>query len=429
MSAQNSRKDAMILQSLLQDYKQEFSAYSKTKLLQDFLAGLTVAAVALPLALAFGVASGATAAIGLMSSIFAALLTSPLAGAPYQVSGPTAGTVALLAMVAEKNGLPGIWICALLAGVFLILAGLLRLGKWIKLLPGAVITGFSSAVSVVLIIGQLDSFLGIRSAAASSSWGKLINVLQSNLQPSWQAIVTALLVILVIFLWPQKWNSRIPGTLVGLISATVLLIITKWDILQIGNIPQTVRLEQHLGLQMILAAPWKDLILPSFSLAFLIGMEALLCGSVMSTISPHPYKPDKDLISQGIGNAVMPWLGGIPVTATMIRSNVMLRSGGQTRLAGLFKGLSLLLIMLVLAPWISRIPMAALAGVIMATAWKMNKWSILVDYGKSRHWPNILAVITTVLVTLWTDLVIGLLAGVAAYFIIKKIFPAPNPTK
>src|SRR5919106_4255667 len=208
--------------SLKRLYLDEFAGYSSAKFRQDFLAGLTVAAVALPLALAFGVASGAAAAAGLVTAVLAGLIIGGLSGAPYQISGPTGAMSAVLILLVEKYGLEGIWIAGLLSGSLLLLIGVLRLGRFIAFIPAPVITGFTSGIALIIFIGQIDNLLGVKTEPTTAALFKLTAYLKGGWVPNWQSLALGLLVIGVMVFWPKRWNARFPASLLGIILTTVL---------------------------------------------------------------------------------------------------------------------------------------------------------------------------------------------------------------
>lgn len=406
----------------LKSYKNEFAGYSWFKFQQDVLAGLTVAAVSLPLALAFGVASGATAAAGLVASIVASVAMGLLAGAPYQVSGPTGGLVSILFITSMRHGLQGIWLAGLLAGLFLLLLGLFKLGKFFSYIPDSSITGFTSSAAFIIIIGQIDNFLGIHTTPANTFFGKLLVYFKGGFFPDWQTCVIGLMVIVIIAFWPKSWKIHFPASLASLLIATTFSMVVQWPVKNIGSIPQSLLLPDRLNMPMITWESISVILGVSISIAMLCAMESQMCGAVMATLSGIPNRINQDLISQGVGNMVLPFFGGIPSTATIIRSSMMLKSGGHTRIAGLVKGAGLLLTMFVLAPVMSRIPMAALAGLLISTAWKLNNWDRIRSYFLQPFNPAILVYLTTVLVSLATDQVKGLISGgiIAILFFLKN---------
>jgi parallel beta-helix repeat protein len=360
--------------NLAQLYRDEFRGYTPVKFQQDALAGLTVAAVALPLALAFGVASGATASAGLVTAIIAGFLMGALAGAPYQISGPTGAMSAVLIMLVQKYGLNGIWIAGFMAGIFLTVIGLLRLGRFIAFIPSPVITGFTSGIALIIFIGQIDNFLGIHSGDFDSAALKFINYFKGGFSPEWHSLVIGSLVILTMLFFPKKWNAKFPASLVGILLATGLNFILKWPVAVIGEIPRSLLLAEHFN---PLTIPWsqvENFLGPALTITALGAIESLLCGAVGSNMTGIRLQANQELIAQGVGNMVIPFFGGVPVSAAIARASVGIKSGGHTRLVSIFHAVGLLLSMFLLSPVMARIPLAALAGVLMVTAWRMNEW-------------------------------------------------------
>ncbi|MCK6567558.1 MAG: SulP family inorganic anion transporter [Anaerolineales bacterium] len=397
--------------SLARLYKDEFSTYSLAKFQQDLLAGLTVAAVALPLALAFGVASGATAAAGLVTAILAGVLIGALGGAPYQISGPTGAMSAVLIVLVQRYGLEGIWIAGLLSGFLLLLIGIMRLGRFIAFIPSAVISGFTSGIALIIFIGQIDNFLGVKTEAAETAALKFIGYFKGGFTPDWQAMVIGSVVILTMILWPPKWNLRFPSSLLGLILATLLSSALGWSAPVIGDIPQTLILQDRLSLGNIPWANLSDFIAPTLTITALGAVESLLCGAVGSNMTGVRMQANQELIAQGIGNMVIPFFGGVPATAAIARSSVGIKSGGQTRMVSIIHAAGLLLSMFLLTPLMEQIPLAALAGVLMITAVRMSEWdAIKFIFGKFFK-TDIIAFTVTMFATVVLDLTQAILIG------------------
>jgi SulP family sulfate permease len=397
--------------TLIQLYRDEFRGYTADKFRQDLLAGLTVAAVALPLALAFGVASGATAAAGMVTAILAGLLIGGLSGAPYQISGPTGAMSAVLIVLATKYGLEGIWIAGALSGVLLLVIGVLRLGRFIAFIPAPVITGFTSGIALIIAIGQIDNLLGVKTEAVESAALKFLNYFRGGFIPDWRAIVLGGVVVLTMLLWPKKWNARFPASLLGIILATGLNAVVNWPVNVIGDIPQTLLLNDRLTFTAI---PWTQLpefIAPTLTIAALGAVESLLCGAVASNMTGIRLQANQELIGQGVGNLLIPFFGGVPATAAIARTSVGIKSGGQTRLVSIIHALAILASMFALAPVMSRIPLAALAGVLIVTAWRMNEWEAIHFIFGRRFKTAILTFTITMLATLTLDLTQAILIG------------------
>jgi SulP family sulfate permease len=389
----------------------EFTGYNAGKFRQDLLAGLTVAAVALPLALAFGVASGATAAAGLVTAILAGFIIGGLSGAPYQISGPTGAMSAVLILLAQRYGLPGVWVAGAMAGLLLLLIGLARLGRFIAFIPGPVITGFTSGIALIIAIGQIDNLLGVQTPGAESAALKLLGYLRGGFAPDWHAIVVGLIVIVAMLVWPARLNARFPASLLGIILATGINVAANWPVRVIGAIPQTLLLADRLTPSAIPWAHWQDFIAPTLTITALGAVESLLCGAVASNMTGIRLQANQELVAQGLGNMVIPFFGGVPATAAIARTSVGIKAGGQTRVVSLVHSLALLASMFVLAPVMSRVPLAALAGVLIVTAWRMNEWEAIRYIFGRRFKTAIITFSITMVATISLDLTQAILIG------------------
>jgi len=321
--------------NLKQLYKDEFKNYSFQLLQKDAMAGLTVAAVALPLALAFGVSSGATASAGLVTAILAGIAIGLLSGAPYQISGPTGAMSAVLILLAQQYGLQGIWIAGLFSGLLLLVIGLLKLGRFIAFIPAPVITGFTSGIALIIFIGQIDNLLGVTTPSTESALLKLVNFTKGGFVPDWRTLVIGAIVILTMLFWPKKWSARFPSSLLGIILATAAAWLLQWSVPVIGEIPQKLMLLDRLRFVDI---PWNNLqvfIAPTITITALSAVESLLCGSVAANMTNVRLQANQELVAQGVGNMLIPFFGGVPATAAIARTSVGIKAGGQTRLVSL----------------------------------------------------------------------------------------------
>jgi len=397
---------------LLAVWRREFAEYDWAIFRRDLLAGLTVGAVALPLALAFGVASGADAAAGLVTAILAGVVIAGLGGAAYQISGPTGAMSAVLIVLAQRYGLAGIWVAGLMAGVFLLLLGMFRLGRYIAFIPSPVIAGFTSGIALIIAIGQIDNFLGVTTPKAENNLIKLLGYFTHPIAPDWHAVALALIVMLVMVLLPRL-TKAVPGSLVGIALATLVAVLAGWRVPEIGAIPRTILLEQRLTWATIPWASLPDLLPAAISIAALGGIESLLCGAVGATMTGKPLDSNQELIGQGIGNMLIPFFGGVPATAAIARSSVGIKSGGMTRIMSFIHAGVLLLSVFALGPLIGRIPLAALAGVLMITAWRMNEWESIHFFIRTRLKHAITGVLVTMIATVALDLTQAILIGIA----------------
>ena len=397
--------------SLARLYKDEFSSYSLARFQQDLLAGLTVAAVALPLALAFGVASGASAAAGLVTAILAGFIMGLLGGAPYQISGPTGAMSAVLIVLVSRYGLEGIWIAGLFSGALLLVIGLMRLGRFIAFIPAPVISGFTSGIALIIFIGQIDNLLGIKTPTTETAAQKFIGYFNGGFVPNFQSLTIGLVVIGTMLLLPKNWNARFPASLLGIILATLLNYALNWSVQTIGLIPQTLLLDQRLSLAHIPFTNLADFIAPILTITALGAVESLLCGAVGSNMTGIRLQANQELIAQGVGNMVIPFFGGVPATAAIARSSVGIKSGGQTRLVSIIHAIGLLLSMFLLTPFMERIPLAALAGVLIVTAVRMNEWDAIKFIFGKRFKTDMIAFTITMLATIVLDLTQAILIG------------------
>jgi len=410
-----------MVKQYFQDLRLEFRDYSVKKLSGDILAGLTVTAVALPLALAFGVSSGAGAPSGIISAILAGIVMGGLAGASYQVSGPTGTMIAILASVNAVYGAEGILITGFLSGILLLIAAVVHFGKLVVFIPGPVITGFTSGIAVIIALGQIDNFFGTVSTGKTNV-DKLLSYLELGFRPNVYAVIIGIMVMAIMIFWPKKW-SRMPSSLAGLITALVINSIVDFPVKLVGEIPSTVFLDNRLLLSSLSIGKIFSLISPALSIAMLCMIESLLCGASAGKTKNQPLNADRELIAQGVGNIVIPFFGGIPASAVLARTSVGLKSGGQTRLVSIVQSMGLLFSMLFLGKFISKIPMSALAGVLMVTAWRMNEWKEIKFIFGRKFGIAILEFTITMVATVMFDLTIAILIGVflgMMMFIVKN---------
>lgn len=394
--------------------KAEFNGYNPKSFLSDVMAGLTVCAVALPLALAFGVSCGADAAAGLITAILSGLVISALSGASFQISGPTGAMTAVLITIIAKDGgnLSGVFLVGLMAGALMLLAGILKLGKLVHLIPKPVITGFTSGIAVIIALGQVDNFFGVTSKG-DSAIQKLLSYGTLGFSPDLGAIGIGLLVILIMVVWPKKWNAKVPSSLVGIIVAAVAAAFLTPDIATVGAIPKTIFLENRLDLTAINWSAFSSYIGPALTVAMLGMIESLLCGASASAMTKGRFDADIELVGQGIGNIIIPFFGGVPATAAIARTSVAVKSGCKTRLTGIFHAVFLLLSMFLLGGVMSGLPMTALAGVLMMTAWRMNEWHEIKQIFRRGFKSEIAQYLITLFATVAFDLTVAIVIGIA----------------
>ncbi|MEW5986436.1 MAG: SulP family inorganic anion transporter [Chloroflexota bacterium] len=399
--------------NLIQLWRDEFRQYNRQIFQRDLLAGITVAAVALPLALAFGIASGSTAAAGLVTAILAGLLIGGLGGSGYQISGPTGAMSAVLIVLASRYGLEGVWTAGLLAGIIILLLGLFNLGQIVNFIPTTVIAGFTSGIAVIIFVGQIDNLLGVQTAPAENALVKLFAYFRFDYSPNLAAVCLSIAVILIMVLWPARLNARFPGSLLALIATTAVSILLKLDVPTIGAIPRTILLDQRLLPTHI---PWEhlgELLVPALSIAALGSIESLLCGTVAGRMTGQKLAAGQEMIAQGLGNILIPFFGGVPATAAIARTSVVIKSGGRTRVASLIHSAIILLAALALGPVISQVPLATLAGILAVTAFRMNEWTeIRTIFWRRRFKSAMTSFLVTLVATAALDLTQAIILGV-----------------
>ena len=411
----------MMVERFKRDLIKEFRNYDRMMLMQDLMAGLTVTAVAIPLALAFGVGSGATAASGLVTAIIAGVIISALGGAYFQISGPTGAMAAILMSIIAQYGLQGVFVATVLAGIILVIAGVLHLGKLISFIPMPVISGFTSGIAVIIAMGQIDNFFGVTSEGSSVT-EKFLSYWQLGFEPNMTAVSIGLFVMLMMLLFPMRYSKYIPSSLFAIIVATVANVALNLDVAVVGNIPATLILDDRLELASLLDFRTViGLLAPAVSIAVLAMIESLLCGATASRMTGARLDSNRELLAQGIGNIIVPFFGGIPATAAIARTSVAVKSGAVTRLTGIFHALGILLAMFVLAPVMSQIPLAALAGVLMVVSWRMNEWVTINFILKGKFKGAILKFVVTMLTTIIVDLTTAIMIGVIIGLVLQAV--------
>ena len=398
----------------------EFKGYNAQKLSKDLMAGVTVAAVALPLALAFGVSAGATAAAGLVTAIIAGIVISMLTGGYYQISGPTGAMAAILGSLVAGYGLQGVFIAGLMSGVILVIAGILHLGELTSFVPSPVITGFTSGIAVVIALGQIDNFFGTHSEGATAV-EKLFSYKELGFTPDLPTVLIAVFVVVLMVVFPKKWNAVVPASLIAIVATTALTMGLKLDIATVGKIPQSLFLEDRLSLSGFDFSKVPALIAPAFSIAILNMLESLLCGASAGRATGVKLNNDQELFAQGVGNIVLPFFGGIPATAALARTSVAVKSGAVTRLTGVFHAVGLLIMMFVLAPVIQYVPLAGLAGVLMVTAWRMNEWEAIKYIFSHKFKGAISKFVVTMIFTILFDLTVAIIVGVGLSLVLMLV--------
>lgn len=406
-----------MIKKYVQDIKKEYTGYNIEKLMKDILAGITVAAVALPLALAFGISCGADAAAGLVTAIVGGFIMCVFSGTSFQISGPTGAMTAVLVTVIAKYSLQGMFITCLIAGVILLFCGLFRLGSFVNFIPIPVITGFTSGIALVIAFGQIDNFFGTKSVGELTIQ-KLLSYGTLGFHINLANMLVGVAVIAVMLIWPSNWNQKVPGSLIAIILATIVVSVFHIDIPTVGEIPKSILLSNRLNLSEFSVFDLSAFISPAFSVAILAMIESLLCASSASRMKKESYDPDRELVAQGIGNIMLPFFGGVPATSAIARTSVGIKSGGQTRMTGIVHSLVLFLCVFLISSALKNLPLAALSGVLIITAYRMNDWEIIQQYFQKKMKGPILKYLATMIATVVFDLTLAIVLGIVIALIV-----------
>ena len=385
--------------------------YNRQQFANDLTAGVIVGIVALPLAIAFAIASGVSPERGLITAIVAGFLISALGGSRVQIGGPTGAFVIIVYGIVQKYGLEGLTAATLLAGVMLLAMGFARLGSVIKFVPSPLVTGFTSGIAVIIFSSQVKDFLGLCMGAVPANFFEKVAAYGSNIGTvSTPALGVALLSLLIIMLWPRV-NRRIPGAFVALIATTALVQMAGIDVETVGSrfgtisatIPPPVL--PRLGI-----AEWTALVTPAFSIALLGAVESLLSAVVADGMIGSRHRANMELVAQGIANIASPLFGGIPATGAIARTATNVRNGGRTPVAGIVHALTLLLITLFFGKWAALIPMATLAAILVVVAYHMSEWR---TFREELHAPksDVAVLLTTFFLTVAVDLTVAIEIG------------------
>ena len=389
--------------------------YNRQTFMADLMAGVIVGIVALPLAIAFGIASGVSPEKGIITAIVAGVAISALGGSKVQIGGPTGAFIVIVAGIINQYGIQGLTIATLMAGVFLIGFGLLRLGTIIKYIPYPIIVGFTSGIAVTIFTTQVKDLLGMQMASVPSDfiekWVAYIQHLGTI--DLWSTIIG--LVSVVIIAITPKFSKRIPGSLIAIILMTVAALLLKQyaGITSIETIGDRFRINSELPDAVIPSLSWeviKGLVGPAMTIAILGAIESLLSATVADGVIGDHHNSNTELIGQGVANLLSPIFGGIPATGAIARTMTNINNGGRTPIAGIIHAVVLLLIFLFLMPLAQYIPMACLAGVLVVVSYGMSGWrsfAALMRNPKS----DVTVLLLTFFLTIIFDLTIAIEVG------------------
>jgi SulP family sulfate permease len=402
--------------------------YDREQLLGDLNAGVIVGVVALPLALAFAIASGVTPDRGLWTAVIAGFLISALGGSRVQIGGPTGAFVVIVYGIVQKHGIDGLAVATLMAGVILVIMGIAKLGAMIKFIPHPVITGFTSGIAVIIFSGGIKDLLGLQMGEVPPGFvDKWIAYAQtaSGLTPS--AVGVSALALVTIVLWPRV-TRRIPGTFVALIVTTAVVTLLDLPVETIGSRFGEISASiPRIQVPELSFAQVSALVGPAFTIAVLAAIESLLSAVVADGMIGGRHRSNMELIAQGVANIVTPLFGGIPATGALARTVTNIKNGGRTPVAGIVHALTLLVITLFGARWAGLIPMATLAAILVVVSYQMSQWRLFRAELSSPK-SDVVVLLTTFALTVIIDLTVAISVGMvlAAFLFIRRMAEVTN---
>jgi len=384
--------------------------YGHDRLRRDAVAGLTVAIVALPLAMALGIASGASPDKGLITAIVAGLLISALGGSRVQIGGPTGAFVVVVYGVIAKHGYDGLILATLLAGLILIIAGYSGLGRLVRFVPHPVVTGFTAGIAVIIALSQISDFLGLKGAVSGNPWERVTAAvhLLGTLDPLTAAVGVSALILLIIL---RRFAPRLPAYLIVIALLSAAVAVLRLPVDTIGTrFPEMVVGFPSPALPALSLAKIQEMLPSAFTIAFLAGIEALLSAVVADGMTGFQHRPNQELVGQGVANLASALFGGLPATGAIARTATNIRAGGSTPFAGIFHALFLLLFVLAASDLMRAVPMAVLAAILLMVAWGMSeagRFVALLRISSSDRWILLITFGLTVLVDLTVAIGVG----------------------
>ena len=400
--------------------------YDRTRLARDVGAGLTVGVVALPLAMAFAIASGLKPEAGLFTAIIAGFLISLLGGSRVQIGGPAGAFIVIVYGILERYGLANLILATAMSGLVLFFMGLFRLGTLIRFIPVAVVIGFTNGIAVLIMLSQIKDFLGLQVGAMPADFFGMLRVLGQSIDTlHLPTLLLALGSLSLVVGWQRlaarlggsprsQWLSSVPGSIVALLLASLAVAVLSLPVETIGSkfggIPSALPSLQWPEFSWDSA---RFLFMPTMTLALLGAIESLLCARIADGMIDDRHNPNQELMAQGVANFVTPFFGGMPATGTIARTVTNVKSGGSTPVAGMVHALTLLAVVLVAAPLASHIPLAALAAILMFVAWNMGEWREFAHLRQYRM-PYRMTLLAVFFLTVVFDLTVAVEVGLVA---------------
>ncbi len=408
-----------------------FKGYNGKQLVKDIIAGVIVGIIALPLSIALAIASGVGPEQGLYTAIIAGFFIAVFGGSRVQIGGPTAAFVVIIYGIIAKFGVEGLTVATIMAGVILVIFGLLKFGSLIKYIPYTITCGFTCGIAVTLFVGQLKDFFGLKMETVPSEFAeKILAYVKAFNTTNIIALILGLCAVIIMLIWPKiaeklpGFLNAIPGSLLAIVITTVIAAVAKLPVNTIGSVYGELSSSfpaphfPHITFELI-----KELIQPAFTIAILAGIESLLSAVVSDGMIGDTHKSNAELVGQGLGNIFSGIFGGIPATGAIARTAANVRNGGRTPIAGIMHCITLTAVLLLLMPIASYIPMTTLAAVLLVVASGMADWKAFARLCKTAPKSDVLVLVITFFLTVFFDLVVAIEVGVvlAALLFLKRM--------
>lgn len=397
--------------------------YTGKQFAKDVVSGIIVAIIALPLSIALALASGVGPEQGIYTAIFAGFVIALLGGSRVQIAGPTAAFATIVAGIVAKNGMEGLVVATLMAGIILIIMGIFKFGNLIKFIPYTITTGFTFGIAVTIFIGQIKDFLGLTfSTSPIETMEKVEAIFKSMNTFNWQALVVGAVCLAILIVWP-KITEVIPGSLIAVIVGIVMVKLLKMDVKTIGDLYTISNKLPAFTVPNITPHMIKELLPNAVTIAVLAGIESLLSCVVADGMIGSRHKPNAELVAQGAGNLVSALFGGIPATGAIARTAANIKSGGRTPVAGMVHSVTLLAILVVLMPYAAWIPMPTIAAILFMVAYNMSGWKEFVRLCRFSPKSDVLVLVATFGLTVVFDLVVAIEVGIimASLLFLKRM--------
>ncbi len=387
--------------------------YSKKDFFRDLTAGVIVAIIALPLSIALALASGVSPEQGLYTAIIAGLLISALGGSKVQIAGPTAAFATIVAGIVARNGMEGLAAATILAGLMLILMGVLRMGSMIKFIPYTITTGFTAGIAVTILIGQVKDFFGLTfENAPVETMEKLEEAARTFHTANWAAAGVGCLALAVLILWPRVFQ-KIPASLIAVVVTAAAVKLLSLPVNTIGDLYTISSALPELTLPAMSYDTVAAVLPDAFTIAVLAAIESLLSAVVADEMIGARHNSNMELVAQGVGNAASALFGGIPATGAIARTAANIKNGGRSPVAGMVHAVVLLLVLVLLMPYAALIPMPCIAAILFQVAYNMSGWRTVVKVVRHSPKSDVAVLIVTFLLTVVFDLVVAIVVGLS----------------